>query len=81
MKLSQVEYINKVLFRFNMQNVKPVSMPLGAHFQFSKEQSSKTKEEHDHIKKVPYALAIGSLMYAIVDPHLGQGPQLWFVRD
>ena len=81
MKLSQVEYINKVLFRFNMQNVKPVSMPLGAHFQFSKEQSSKTKEEHDHIKKVPYALAIGSLMYAIVDPHLGQGPQRWFVRD
>ena len=34
--LSQVEYINKVLSRFNMQNAKPVSTLLGAHFKLSK---------------------------------------------
>lgn len=37
--LSQVEYI-----KFNMQNAKPMSMPLGVHFNLSKEQSPKTEE-------------------------------------
>nr|CAN78199.1 hypothetical protein VITISV_041785 [Vitis vinifera] len=51
---------------FNMNEVKPVSTPLGSHFKLSKEQSPKTEEERDHINKVPYASAIGSLMYAMV---------------
>ena len=64
--LSQAEYINKVLFRFNMQDAKPVSTPLGVQFRLSKEQSPKTEEERTHMLKVPYASAIGSLMYAMV---------------
>ncbi|KAE8688563.1 Retrovirus-related Pol polyprotein from transposon TNT 1-94 [Hibiscus syriacus] len=64
--LSQAEYINKVLSRFNMQDAKPVSTPLGVHFRLSKEQSPKTEEERAHMVKVPYASAIGSLMYAMV---------------
>ena len=48
-----------------MNEVKLVSTPL-THFRQSKEQSSKTKEERDHMSKIPYALAIGSLMYAMV---------------
>ncbi|KAE8702283.1 Squamosa promoter-binding protein 2 [Hibiscus syriacus] len=64
--LSQAEYINKVLSRFNMQDAKPVSTPLGVHFRLSKDQSPKTEEEHAHMVKVPYASAIGSLMYAMV---------------
>ena len=39
---------------------------MGNHFKPSKEQSPKTEEERDHMSKVPYALAIGSLMYAMV---------------
>ena len=39
---------------------------MGNHFKLSKEQSLKTEEESDHMGKVPYALAIGSLMYAMV---------------
>ena len=39
---------------------------LGSHFRLSKEQSLKTKEERDHMSKVPYASAIGNLMYAMV---------------
>lgn len=35
--LSHAEYINKVLSRFNMQDAKPVSTPLGIHFKLSKE--------------------------------------------
>ena len=35
--LSQTKYINKVLSKFNMQNAKPVSTPLGTYFKLSKE--------------------------------------------
>ena len=66
LKLSQSEYVKKVLSRFNMNEAKPVSTLLGSHFKLSKEQSLKTEEERDHMSKVPYALAIGSLMYAMV---------------
>nr|CAN73722.1 hypothetical protein VITISV_041002 [Vitis vinifera] len=66
LKLSQSEYVKKVLNRFNMNETKPVSTPLSSHFKLSKEQSQKTKEENDHMSKVPYASAIGSLMYAMV---------------
>ena len=66
LKLSQSEYVKKVLSRFNMNEAKPVSTPLGSHFKLSKEQSPKTEEEMDHMSKVPYASTIGSLMYAMV---------------
>ena len=49
-----------------MNEAKPVSTPLGSHFKLSKEQSLKTKEERDHMSKVPYASAIGSLIYVMV---------------
>ncbi|RVX04508.1 Retrovirus-related Pol polyprotein from transposon TNT 1-94 [Vitis vinifera] len=66
LKLSQSEYVKKVLSKFNMNEAKPVSTPLGSHFKLSKEQSPKTEEERDHMSKVPYASTIGSLMYAMV---------------
>lgn len=51
---------------FQLQDTKPRSMPLGRQFKLSKDQSPKIKEEHDYMATVPYALAIGSLMYATV---------------
>ena len=66
LKLSQSKYVKKVLSRFNMNEAKPVSTPLGRHFKLSKEQSLKTEKEMDHLSKVPYASAIGSLMYVMV---------------
>ena len=66
LKLSQSEYVKKALSRFNMNEAKPVSTPLGSYFKLSKEQSLKTEEERDHMSKVPYASAIGSLIYAMV---------------
>ena len=66
MKVSQSEYVKKVLSRFNTNKAKPVSTPFGSHFKLSKEQSSKTKEERNHMSKMPYASVIGSLMYAMV---------------
>ncbi|RVX02980.1 Retrovirus-related Pol polyprotein from transposon TNT 1-94 [Vitis vinifera] len=66
LKLSQSEYVKKVLSKFNMNETKPISTPLGSHFKPSKEQSPKTEEERDHMSKVPYASTIDSLMYAMV---------------
>ena len=45
LKLSQSEYVKKVLNKFNMNEAKPVSTPLGSHFKLSKEQSLKTEED------------------------------------
>ena len=66
LKLSQSECVKKVLSRFNLNEAKPVSTPLGSHFKLSKEHSPKIEEERVHMSKVPYASAIGSLMYAMV---------------
>eukprot|EP00253_Pinus_taeda_P023986 PITA_23986 len=49
-----------------MQNEKQVSIPLVSHFKLSKEVCPKTQEEMAYMSKVPYALAVGSLMYEIV---------------
>lgn len=51
---------------FNMDNAKPVSTPLASHFRLSTAQCSKSDEEIQAMSKVPYASAVGCLMYAIV---------------
>ena len=62
LKLSQSEYVKKVLNRFNMNEAKPVSTPLGSHFKLSKEQSPKIEEERDYMSEVSYASAIALCM-------------------
>ena len=64
--LSQANYIAKVLQRFSIKNAKAVSTPLPGHLKLTKEMCPKTQEEEDKMSKVPYASAIGSLMYAMV---------------
>ena len=43
-----------------MEDARSVSSPLASHFKLSKQQSPVTEDE------IPYASAIGSLMYAMV---------------
>eukprot|EP00253_Pinus_taeda_P002358 PITA_02358 len=64
--LSQSEYIEMVLKRFNMKNTKLVRIPLASHFKLSKEVCPKTQEEMAYMSKVPYASVVGSLMYEMV---------------
>ena len=66
MKLSQADYIAKVWKFFSMENAKAVSTPLPGHLKLTKEMCPKTREEEDKMSKVPYASAVGSLMYAMV---------------
>ena len=55
-----------MLSRFRVNDAKPRTTPLANHFKLLKEQSPKTAEEHEHMALVPYASAVGSLMYAMV---------------
>lgn len=64
--LSQEKYIEKILERFNMKNAKPVSCPLAGHFKLSKNQCPTSEKEKEEMHKIPYASAVGSLMYAMV---------------
>ena len=43
LRLSQEEYVKKVLSRFSISDAKPVSTPLASHFKLSNEQSPTTK--------------------------------------
>lgn len=49
-----------------MNNAKLVSNPLAAHFRLSSQLSSQTEDEVKYMSKVPYANAVGCLMYAMV---------------
>ncbi|XP_070053673.1 uncharacterized protein [Nicotiana tomentosiformis] len=64
--LTEKKYLEKVLERFVMKDVKSVSTPLAAHFKLSAAQSPQSKEEERHMAQVPYSSAVGSIMYAMV---------------
>ena len=64
--LSQKNYMVKVLERFSMDNAKPVSTPLASHFRLSSAQCPVSDEEIEDMSRVPYASAVGCLMYAMV---------------
>ncbi|KAL0349992.1 UNVERIFIED_CONTAM: Retrovirus-related Pol polyprotein from transposon TNT 1-94 [Sesamum radiatum] len=59
-------YVEKVLDRFRMSKAKQVSTPLANHFKLSIEQCPKTDREIKDMAKVPYASAVGCLMYVMV---------------
>ena len=65
--LSQKQYLKKVLQQFGMnEQTKPVSTPLASHFKLSAQLSPSTNTEQEYMLQVPYANAVGSLMYAMV---------------
>jgi hypothetical protein len=49
-----------------MQKCKPVKVPIPVGVKLSADQCPKTHEEEEDMSHVPYASAIGSLMYAMV---------------
>ena len=64
--LSQASYIDKVLVRFSMQNSKKGLLPARHGITLSKDQCPKTPQEEEDMRRVPYASAVGSLMYAML---------------
>ena len=64
--LRQSMYIDKVLKRFNMHEAKKGFLPASHGIYLSKTQSPSTLDEQRRMDKIPYASAIGSIMYAMV---------------
>ena len=65
--LSQKQYLKRALQRFGMyDDTKHVSIPLTPHSKLSSRLSPTIDEEQEYMAKVPYANAVGSLMYAMV---------------
>ncbi|KAH9706402.1 hypothetical protein KPL70_012195 [Citrus sinensis] len=65
--LTQKSYLKKVLERFGMNDkTKPVCTPLALHFKLSSSSCPRSQEERDYMARVPYASAVGSLIYAMV---------------
>ncbi|GJR30994.1 retrotransposon protein, putative, ty1-copia subclass [Tanacetum coccineum] len=63
--LSHDTYLDKILKRFNMENSKKGNPPFHYGIKISKDLCPKTDEELDKTSRVPYASAIGSIMYAM----------------
>ncbi|GJT18000.1 transposable element [Tanacetum coccineum] len=65
--LTQKQYLRRVLkrFRFDKQT-KRVSTLLASQFKISAAMSPKNDTERAYMEKVPYANAVGSLMYAMI---------------
>ena len=64
--LSQETYIKTILERFRMHNSKPMDIPIEKGYTLSLEDCPKLEKEKREMARVPYASAIGSLMYAML---------------
>ena len=64
--LSQASYIDKVLARFSMQDSKKGLLPTRHGIILSKEQCPKTPQEEEDMRRIPYASAVGNLMYVML---------------
>jgi len=64
--LSQSTYIDKVLCRFSIQNSKRGFLPVRHGISLSKTQCPTTTDERERMSQIPYASAIGSIMYAML---------------
>jgi hypothetical protein len=73
--LSQKAYLEKVLKKFSMHTCNPTSAPIVKGDEYVSFQSPRNQYEINQMKLVPYASAVGSLMYAQVCTH----PDLAFV--
>ncbi|KAH9753523.1 hypothetical protein KPL71_015101 [Citrus sinensis] len=64
--LSQKNYLKKILRRFNMQDCKSISTPLPVNFKLSSSMCPSNEAERKEMSRVPYASAVGSLMFVMI---------------
>ncbi|GJY34949.1 retrotransposon protein, putative, ty1-copia subclass [Tanacetum coccineum] len=63
--LCQSAYIEKILKWYHRENSKHGSIPMQEKLRLSKSQAASTPAELKHMQNVPYASAVGSIMYAV----------------
>jgi hypothetical protein len=61
-----MKYIETVVKHFNMQDCKPVKVPIPVGARLTAEQCTKTLEEIEDMAGAPYASVVGNLMYVMV---------------
>lgn len=66
LELSQEGYVEKVLKAFQMDKSKPVKTPMGVHFKLKSATDKELREQWEVMKYVPYANAVGSVMYMMI---------------
>jgi hypothetical protein len=66
LRLSQRNYIDKVLSRYGMKECKPRDTPVAEGDKFSLKQCPQTDLEKNAMKDIPYASVVDSLMYVQV---------------
>src|SRR3954462_10574498 len=64
--LSQSTYIDKVLKRFSMEEAKKGFLPMSHGIKLNKTMCPSTTDERERMSRVPYASAIGSIMYTMI---------------
>ena len=64
--LSQKAYLEKILKKYSMHASNPTPAPIVKGDRFGNFQCPRNQYEIDQMKAVPYASAVGSLMYAQV---------------
>ncbi|KAL2231405.1 UNVERIFIED_CONTAM: Retrovirus-related Pol polyprotein from transposon TNT 1-94 [Sesamum indicum] len=64
--LNQKTYLLSILKKFSMENSKPTTVPLAAHFQLSKSQCPQSENDMQKMSKIPYSNVIGSIMFLMV---------------
>jgi hypothetical protein len=64
--LSQSTYIDKVLTRFHMEESKRGLVPMSTGIFLSKDMCPKSQDERKKMAQIPYASAVGSIMYAMI---------------
>ena len=64
--LSHAKYIDTVLKRLSMVNSKGGMIPANHGMELSKKMSPHTDLEREHMKRIMYALAVGSIMYYMI---------------
>jgi hypothetical protein len=64
--LNQDPYIDNILNQFNMQDSKKGFLPMSHGITLSKKQCPTDLDEQGRLRVIPYASAIGSIMYAMI---------------
>ena len=63
--LSQSTYIDTMLKRFSMENSKKGYLPIDHGISLSKRDCPTTPQERERMGRIPYASAVGSIMYSM----------------
>jgi len=67
--LSQCAYLDSILRRYHLTDLKPLSMPMDTQVQLTSEHAPATPAEFAAMRNVPYREAVGALNWAALATH------------